>query len=263
MYGFSAVGVHRIQPVYRLNSIHPESGATDASRRTGRFPRKIGPGLPIAIKNVLHLRNGETFGQEPGKDRLPKNQHQERFMEKEFHSRPAPLSPETDEHSFLRRRALELCDEALSLQRAGNLQKALTRYKASLKVTPTAEAHCFYGWALSQLGRLDLAIAECLKAIRLDPEFGNPYNDIGSYHVRKGMWRDAIEWFERAKRIPKYESPHFPFINLGRLYASQGASFRALREFRQALKFVPDDKSVRESVEKIEREILRGTPRAV
>jgi Tfp pilus assembly protein PilF len=184
-------------------------------------------------------------------------------MEKEFHSRPAIQSTVHDEQSFRRRRAIELCEEALETQRSGNVQKAITIYKNSLKILPTAEAHCFYGWALSQLGRLDLAIQECHKAIRLNPGFGNSYNDIGSYHVRKGLWRDAIHWFERAKKIPDYESPHFPFINLGRLYAAQGSSFRALREFKQALKFAPSDQQLKDAIQKIEREITRGSVRSI
>ncbi|NIO09761.1 MAG: tetratricopeptide repeat protein, partial [Deltaproteobacteria bacterium] len=45
---------------------------------------------------------------------------------------------------------------------------------------PTAEAYTFLGWTYSFMGQLNEAIEECQRAITLDPDFGNPYNDIGA-----------------------------------------------------------------------------------
>jgi hypothetical protein len=36
------------------------------------------------------------------------------------------------------------------------------------------------------MGRLDDALRECRKAIEVDPEFGNPYNDIGAICCSRG-----------------------------------------------------------------------------
>ena len=55
--------------------------------------------------------------------------------------------------------------------------------KASLELHPTAEAHTFLGWTYHFQGKLDEAIAQCRTAIDIDPEFGNPYNDIGAYLI--------------------------------------------------------------------------------
>ena len=87
---------------------------------------------------------------------------------------------------------------------------------------PTAEAYTFRGWAYQSFGRTDDAIEECKRAIQVDPDFGNPYNDIGAYLIAKGELDEAIEWLEKAKLAPKYEPRHFPFMNLGRLYAQKG-----------------------------------------
>jgi Tfp pilus assembly protein PilF len=89
--------------------------------------------------------------------------------------------------------------------------------------------------------RLDDAIAECKRAIELDPEYGNPYNDIGSYLLSQGKLDDAIEWLERAKRATRYDSKHYPFMNLGRVYAAKGLTLRAIQEFEQALQIAPGD----------------------
>ena len=67
-------------------------------------------------------------------------------------------------------------------------------------VHPTAEAHTFLGWSLSFQGRLEEATAECLRAIEIDPDFGNPYNDIGVYLMQQGKLDDAIPWLGRPSR---------------------------------------------------------------
>jgi Tfp pilus assembly protein PilF len=85
------------------------------------------------------------------------------------------------------------------------------------------------------MGRLDDAIAECHKAIEVDPSFGNPYNDIGSYLMMQGAIDEAIPWFERALQAPRYESYCFPHMNLGRVYEAKRDWLRAQVEYRKAV----------------------------
>ena len=68
----------------------------------------------------------------------------------------------------------------------GKLDRAIEDYQRSIAVHPTAEAHTVLGWTLSFQGRLAEATAECLRAIEIDPHFGNPYNDIGVYLMQQG-----------------------------------------------------------------------------
>jgi Tfp pilus assembly protein PilF len=84
------------------------------------------------------------------------------------------------------------------------------------------------------MGRFDDAIEQCKVAIRVDPEFGNPYNDIGSYLIQKGELDKAIPWLELAKKAARYEPKHFPYLNLFRVYIKQGRLDAAQREFEQA-----------------------------
>src|SRR5260370_4781927 len=79
------------------------------------------------------------------------------------------------------------------------------------------------------------------KAIAVDQTFGNPYNDIGSYLFKMGKLDEAIEWLEKAKKAPRYEPRHFPYLNLGRIYAQKGMVLRAIEEFERALEFQPDE----------------------
>ena len=125
-------------------------------------------------------------------------------------------------------------------QMAGNLADAILLYQQSLAAHPTAEAHTFLGWTYSMLGRYDDAIEECEKAIKVDPAFGNPYNDIGAYLIELDRHAEAIEWLEKATVAPRYEAPHYPWMNLGRVYEKIGPWREALRCYRKALEIVPE-----------------------
>ena len=97
----------------------------------------------------------------------------------------------------------------------------------------------------------EIAIVECKRAIELDPEFGNPYNDIGSYLMKLGNLEEAIPWLERAKTARRYEPRHFPFLNLGRLYAAKGQLLRAAEEFRGALRFDPGNSLAEQALDQL------------
>jgi Tfp pilus assembly protein PilF len=138
-------------------------------------------------------------------------------------------------------RAKELWEQGTQELMAGRIPDAIRLFEASLEVQPSAEGFTYRGWAISYLGLLDEAIEECKKAILLDPDFGNPYNDIGVYLMQKGQPADAVPWLERAKLAKRYEPRHFPYLNLGRIYLARGDKMRALDEFAQALQIQPDD----------------------
>ncbi|HEX9453274.1 MAG TPA: tetratricopeptide repeat protein [Candidatus Binatia bacterium] len=138
-------------------------------------------------------------------------------------------------------RAVELIGQAMQHQMAQEFDDAIRLYKESIKLYPTADAHTYLGWAYSYKGRLNEAIAQCEIAIEIDPEFGNPYNDIGVYLMQQQRHDDAIPWLERAKNAKRYEPRHFPYINLGRIYLTKGMIQKAIEEFNGSLKINPSD----------------------
>jgi Tfp pilus assembly protein PilF len=168
-----------------------------------------------------------------------------------------PARPKTEVNPFLLRRALAICEEAQELHLKGMTAKAIPIYAKSIRLCPTAEAHAFLGWAYSAHHRYDLAIRECLLAIEIDPEYGNSYNDIGSYLVSQGKLDESIAWFERAKLATRYASKYFPYMNLGRVCAAKGLKLRAIREFERALELNPNEDSCRESVRRLRASLLR------
>jgi Tfp pilus assembly protein PilF len=150
---------------------------------------------------------------------------------------------------------LDLIEEALRAHMEGDFARAVELFSQSIALKSTAEAFTYRGWGRSFLGDIDGAIEDCKCAIDVDPDFGNPYNDIGSYLMRKGQVDEAIDWLERAKSAPRYEPRHFPYLNLGRIFLTKGLMRRALDEFEAALKIDPHDPTALEAVTNIKSKI--------
>jgi Tfp pilus assembly protein PilF len=147
--------------------------------------------------------------------------------------------------------AIRLFQQAYQSQMKKALDEAVELYKKSIEAYPTAEAYTFLGWTYSWMGRVDDAIEECKKAIDVDPSFGNPYNDIGSYLLMKGQIEDAIPWLERALQAPRYESYCYPHMNLGRVFEAKRDWLRAKEEYRKALQENKDYKPAAEALGRI------------
>src|SRR6202046_3768951 len=150
-------------------------------------------------------------------------------------------------------RAMEFFHQAYQAQMQGQLDRAAELYQSSIDLLPTAEAHTFLGWTYHFQGRVDDAIAECKRAIEVDPDFGNPYNDIGAYLIDLERHDEAIPWLERAIRAPRCEPRHFPHFNLGRAYFAKGMVLRARKCFQDALRIEPRYALARQAVENIRR----------
>lgn len=142
--------------------------------------------------------------------------------------------------SAARREAVELFRRAYSAQQEDDYERAIELYRRSIAAYPTAEAHTFLGWVYSFQQRYDEAIDECLKAISVDPDFGNPYNDIGSYLLARGDRFNCVRWFRRAIHAPRYEARAFPHFNLGRVFERRGRLLDAARHYGLAVEEAPD-----------------------
>jgi len=154
-----------------------------------------------------------------------------------------------------REKAIRLFHQAYGRQMEGELEEAIRLYLESLRCHPTAEAHTFLGWTYSFQGRFDEAIEECKKAVAIDPDFGNPYNDIGAYLIQLGKPDDAVPWLEKATRAARYEAHHYPHCNLGRVYLAKGMLNKALEEFQKALAIEPDYAFALEAIETIRQQL--------
>lgn len=152
-------------------------------------------------------------------------------------------------------RAQDLIKEGLALAHSGKPDRAKEIFKTSIEVHPTAEAMTYWGWMEHQLNRTSDAIELCKKAIVLDPDFGNPLNDIGSYLISQGKLDDAIPWLKRAIKSKNYEFRHFPHVNLAYIFVAKKMLMKALRELDLALNFLPGDPELIRKINEIRKEI--------
>lgn len=149
--------------------------------------------------------------------------------------------------------ARELFEKAYALQRQGELELAADLYRRSIEIHPTAEAHTFLGWIYRFQGRIEDAIAQCKKAIGVDPDFGNPYNDIGAYLIELNRPDEAIPWLEQAIDSRRYDAYHYPWYNLGRVFVIKELYKEARRCFEQSLEIEPGYRPAREALDKVKR----------
>ena len=152
-------------------------------------------------------------------------------------------------------RAYVLRQQGNLLHVQGWFQAAADKFRESIEALPTAEGHTFLGWSLSMLGQTEEAIAECEKAIALDPDYGNPYNDIGVYLIDLGRADEAPPWFEKAMAAERYCCYQFPHFNLGRVLFMRGDLLGARRSFEQSLRHDPDYLPARMALEYLDSEI--------
>jgi len=152
------------------------------------------------------------------------------------------MSEESTIEQDLRKEAMNWWQLGYEAQMRQEIERAIELYTRSIEVFPTAEAYTFRAWAKSFQGKLDEAIEECLKAIEVDPDYGNPYNDIGAYLIQKGDMRGAIPWLERAFETKRYECPFYPRFNLGRVYEGFGDLLKAANLYKEAYDLNPSYK---------------------
>lgn len=169
-------------------------------------------------------------------------------------TRPLVISFENSLTQRKRRKALSAFYEAYHAQLRRDYNKAIEKYQQSIEIYPTAEAHTFLGWTYSFLGELETAIEECRRAIEVDPDFGNPYNDIGAYMIAKGDYETAVPYLEQALAAKRYRAYHFAHFNLGRAREYQGDVLNAFRHYKKAIELEPRYVVAYKAIEHLKRQ---------
>ncbi len=149
----------------------------------------------------------------------------------------------------MQREAMAETDWAL---RRDIFESVVAHYRRSLEFFPAAETYTFLGWAHSFLGDYKAAIAACQHAIALDPDYGNPYNDIGVYLMEEGSYDQALAYLQKAIGAKRYDCVHYAHYNLGRVLLVKGRIHDAEREFRRALELEPHYVLARAALHRLE-----------
>ncbi len=139
-----------------------------------------------------------------------------------------------------RAKALAAVEQGRAALAQGDLSAASYYFAHSLEWDDTLEARVGKAQAFSVEGKLDLAVAECKKAIALDPKQGQPYNDLGVYLMQGGQDDEAVDWLYQAIDAPHMDQRHFPHYNLGRIYERKAMLGQAVEAYEAAILAQPD-----------------------
>ena len=125
------------------------------------------------------------------------------------------------------------------LDQQGKLQEAIGQYERALRLDPDfADAHNNLGAALINQGRLQEAMAHYEQALRIRSDFADAHYSLGIALDKLRRTPEAIEHYKQALRIkPDYSKAHY---NLGVALVEVGQVQEAIGEYEQALRFDPD-----------------------
>jgi tetratricopeptide (TPR) repeat protein len=125
-------------------------------------------------------------------------------------------------------------------QQSGDREDAAVYYQMSLELFPTAEAHVGLGTVLASRGQWMDAIGQCAAAIRIDPEFGDAYNDTGVYLLELGDLDAALDWLDKAIAAPRGNCRHYPHYHRAQILERQAKFVEARNALLISLKIAPE-----------------------
>jgi len=134
---------------------------------------------------------------------------------------------------------------------AGDVEDAAAYYRMSVDVYPTAEAYTYLGVALAARGQWSDAIVQCERAIRIDPELGNAYNDLAVYTAELGRLHEALHWLDKAIAAKKYDCRNYPFYHRGRILERLRRFTEARDAYMTSLEIEPDWEPARVALRRV------------
>jgi Tfp pilus assembly protein PilF len=101
-----------------------------------------------------------------------------------------------------------------------------------------ANVHSTMGILYSQRGKNDEAAAQFQRAIELQPDHAEAFNNLGNVYLQQGKWDDAVTQYKQAFKLrPKYADAQ---NNLGLALLQKGRLDEAIGHFLAALDLRPD-----------------------
>ena len=86
---------------------------------------------------------------------------------------------------------------ALSLEKQGKPDEAISYYERALAVQPTPEVRTNLGLVLAREGRFSEAVAQLNEVLRLNPNSAEAHNNLGGVLLMAGQPKRAFRTSER------------------------------------------------------------------
>jgi len=128
-------------------------------------------------------------------------------------------------------------------QLTNNLEAAIRSYERAVEVdTAYALAYMYIGYAHSNLGEQDKAIASMKRYIRLAPDGADPRASYADVLMRVGRYDEALEQYQKALSLkPDY---WYCFERIGTIDAIKGRLKESEKKFQQSLKLRPSTRGL-------------------
>jgi tetratricopeptide (TPR) repeat protein len=128
----------------------------------------------------------------------------------------------------------------VSTARNRDWKDGLTLWSKTVKQSPNSRvAHGSLGRAYQEQGRLDKAVAEYEKALRIFPADYKAHYNLGVIYDKQDLLAKAEHHYQRAIKInPAYLNAHF---NLANIYQRQGLPEKAIGQYQKVIELDPAD----------------------
>lgn len=125
--------------------------------------------------------------------------------------------------------------------RQGNYSAAMAEFVKAEKLNPKDPyLKNDIGLVFLSRKRFDDAIGYFQQAIKLKPDYAPARNNLGSAYLAKKDWDAAIATFTDIGNNMLYATPHYPLANLGLAYYHKGQYNKAEDAYRKALDIQPE-----------------------
>jgi tetratricopeptide (TPR) repeat protein len=131
----------------------------------------------------------------------------------------------------------------LARYKAHRYSEALEAFTRFAELKPGAVAFNQVGITLIELGRYREALDSYNKALKYAPDDAVVLQNAGMTSVTLGQYKDAVELLERSRSLGR-NNPELR-ANLGYAYAARKSYKKALAEFQELSRVMPDDLGVK------------------
>ena len=124
----------------------------------------------------------------------------------------------------------------------GKVQQAFVEFQHAYELNPqNKEALYAIGIIyLLDFDEIPKAIDFFQKAVKIDPNYAEAYNNLGYAHAKMGKFDAAIPFYKKAVSNLLYATPEMAFVNMGRAYYRLGRYDEASAAYKEAIKRAPN-----------------------
>lgn len=126
---------------------------------------------------------------------------------------------------------------ARALSELGRVDDAIAAYTRAISITPAADSYNHRGIAFYDKGAFDRAVADYSEAIRLDGQHGEAFNNRAWTQFKTGKSRAALADADKAVQLLPSEA--YAWDTRAHIHEALGNRSAAIRDFRKALALDP------------------------